>query len=100
MPFTVTVSVGKEVSHPNTTEHHIKWIDVYFKPENGQFLHQVGHFDFSAHAESAKGPNEGPVLTEPITSFSMTVKEPGELIALELCNIHGVWESTATIELA
>jgi superoxide reductase len=99
-PFTVKVSVGKEVPHPNTTEHHISWIDVYFKPEGGKFLHQVGHFDFSAHAESAKGPNEGPVLTEPITAFTMTVKEPGELIALELCNIHGVWESSAAVELA
>ena len=32
-PFMVTVSVGKEIGHPNTTAHHINWIDVYFKPE-------------------------------------------------------------------
>ena len=29
----VTITVGKEVAHPNTTEHHIRWIQLYFKPE-------------------------------------------------------------------
>jgi superoxide reductase len=99
-PFMVTVSVGKEIAHPNTTEHHIRWIDVYFKGEESKFAHQVGHFDFAAHAESVKGANEGPVLANPVATFSMTVKEPGELIAMELCNIHGVWESSAEIKLA
>lgn len=99
-PFMVTVSVGKEIPHPNTTEHHIRWIDVYFKPESEKFIHQVAHFDFAAHAESVKGANEGAVLAHPIATFSMTVKEPGTLIALELCNIHGVWESAAEITLA
>ncbi len=99
-PFMVTVSVGKEIAHPNTTEHHIRWIDVYFKSADGKFVHQVGHFDFAAHAESVKGANEGPVLANPVATFSMTVKESGELIALELCNIHGVWESSAAVELS
>jgi len=99
-PFMVTVSVGKEIPHPNTTEHHIRWIDVYFKPESEKFLHQVAHFDFTAHAESTKGANEGSVLAHPMAAFSMTVKEPGMLIALELCNIHGVWESAADIKFS
>ncbi len=97
--FQVTVSVGKEIPHPNTTEHHIQWIDVYFKPEGGKFIHQVGHFDFVAHAESVQGPNEGSVLANPIVTLDMTVKEAGTLIALEYCNIHGVWENTAEIVL-
>jgi superoxide reductase len=25
-PVRLTVSVGKEIPHPNTTEHHIGWI--------------------------------------------------------------------------
>ena len=98
--FCVYLSVGKEIPHPNTTEHHIRWIDVYFKPESEKFLHQVAHFDFTAHAESTKGANEGAVLAHPVAAFSMTVKEPGMLIALELCNIHGVWESAADIKFA
>ena len=31
--FDVKISLGKQVSHPNTTEHHIRWIDLFFHPE-------------------------------------------------------------------
>ena len=31
--FEVTVTIGKEVAHPNTTEHHISWMSLYFHPE-------------------------------------------------------------------
>ena len=27
--FNVKVSLGKEISHPNTTEHHIRWISLF-----------------------------------------------------------------------
>jgi len=27
-PFEVRVAVGKEIAHPNTTEHHIRWITL------------------------------------------------------------------------
>lgn len=50
----VKVTLGKEVAHPNTTEHHIRWISVYFHPEGEKFTYQVGHFEFSAHGESAE----------------------------------------------
>ena len=31
--FWLKITVGKEIAHPNTTEHHIRWISVYFHPE-------------------------------------------------------------------
>jgi len=31
----VKASVGKEIKHPNTTEHHIRWIRLFFQPEGG-----------------------------------------------------------------
>ena len=31
--FDVQVCVGKEVAHPNATEHHIRWIELFFLPE-------------------------------------------------------------------
>jgi len=96
-PFTVTVSVGKEIAHPNTTAHHIAWIDVYFKPEADKFLYQVGHFDFTGHGASAKGADTGPVYTHPIATLSMTVDGPGAIVAVEHCNIHGLWESSKDI---
>ena len=52
--FQVTVSVGKEIAHPNTTEHHIRWIQVFFKPDDDKFSYQLANCEFSAHGESAK----------------------------------------------
>ncbi len=92
-PFQVKVSVGKEIPHPNTTEHHIDWIDLYFHPEGEKFPHQVGHFAFTAHGEAVAGPNLGPVHTEPNLVIILKVNRPGTFHALALCNIHGLWES-------
>ena len=97
-PFQVSVSVGKEIPHPNTTEHHIRWIDVFFRPDGENFTYHVAHLDFTAHGESVKGPNEGPVHTHPAASFSMQVSGAGTLMALSLCNIHGLWESSREIK--
>ena len=33
----VKVSVGKEIPHPNTPEHYIGWIELYFKAEGREF---------------------------------------------------------------
>ncbi len=42
----VKVSIGKEIAHPNTTEHHIAWISVFFKPTDDKFPYQIGQFLF------------------------------------------------------
>jgi superoxide reductase len=98
--FDVKVSLGKAVAHPNTTEHHIRWISVFFHPDGEKFTYQVAHFDFAAHGESVEGPNKGPVYTSHEASFSMKITKPGAIHALSLCNIHGLWESTKEIEIA
>lgn len=97
--FDVTVGLGKEIAHPNTTEHHISWITLYFHPEGAKFTHQVGHFEFSAHGEHASGPNKGPAYTHPQVTATLKLEESGTLIALALCNIHGLWESTREIKV-
>ena len=98
-PFHVTVSVGKEIPHPNTTEHFIAWIDVFFVPEGSRFAHHVARFDFRAHGESTKGPNKGPVYAHPCATFVMEVSEPGTLVATSHCNIHGLWASEHAIRV-
>ena len=97
--FEVKVSLGREVAHPNTTEHHISWITLYFHPEGAKFTHQVGRFEFSAHGESTAGPNQGPVYTHHEVTTSLKVNKAGTLHALALCNIHGLWESSKEIGL-
>ena len=95
--FGVKVSLGKEIAHPNTTEHHISYITLYFHPEGGKFTHQVGHFEFSAHGEAVSGPNEGPVYTNSEVAISLKINTSGTLHAVALCNIHGLWESSQEI---
>ena len=97
--FDVKVSLGKEVAHPNTTEHHIRYVRLFFKPDDDKFLYNVGNCDFAAHGESAAGPNEGPVHCHHGATFSMSVSKPGTLHAVALCNIHGLWESKKRIEV-
>jgi len=90
--FQVKVGIGKEIPHPNTTEHHIDWIDLYFHPEGEKFPHQVGHFAFAAHGEAVAGPNTGPVYTDPWMTVTLKISKPGTFHALAMCNIHGLWE--------
>jgi len=95
--FNVTISLGKEVAHPNTTEHHIRWIQLYFKPDGDKFSYQVGNYEFCAHGESVEGPNKGPVYTNHVVGTSLKVLKSGTLVATSLCNIHGLWESSIVI---
>lgn len=97
--FDIDVSLGKEIAHPNTTEHHIRWIKVFFKPDGDKFTYDVGNFEFAAHGESAAGANEGPVYTHHGAAFRMRTSKPGTLHAMALCNIHGLWESEKHIDV-
>lgn len=95
--FDIEVSIGKEIGHPNTTEHHIRWIRVYFKPDDEKFAYDVGSYEFNAHGECTEGANKGPVYTEPKVSTRLKISKPGTLLASIYCNIHGLWENTASI---
>ena len=97
--FDVRVSLGKEIAHPNTTEHHIRWITLFFHPEGDKAPYQVGRFEFSAHGESAAGPNEGPVYTDHAVTARLKVGKSGTLYAVALCNIHGLWESSKSVKV-
>jgi len=97
--FRVSVALGKEIDHPNTTEHHIRWITLYFRPEGDKFEHEIAHIEFSAHGESAKGANQGPVYTHHCAVACMKTNAAGTLHALAYCNIHGLWESNRDIKV-
>ena len=98
--FSVKVTLGNEVAHPNTTEHHIRWISVYFHPDGEKFTYQIGHFEFSAHGESVDGPNKGSIYTHHEVSLSMMTGKPGVIYAAALCNIHGLWQSQKEIKVS
>ena len=91
--FRITVTVGKEIAHPNTTEHHIRWIEVYFLADGEKFPYQIGKFDFTAHGESAQGPNMSTVYTHPEVACALKTDKAGTVLASSYCNIHGLWSS-------
>jgi superoxide reductase len=98
--FEVTVTLGKEIAHPNTTEHHISWITLYYMPEDSKYNYQVAHFEFSAHGASNAGPNTGPVYTHHEGKTSLKIDKPGTLYAMAYCNIHGLWQNSKPVALA
>jgi superoxide reductase len=98
--FEVRVTVGKEVAHPNKTEHHIRWITVFFLPKGGKFPCQIGKAEFTAHGESTEGPDMSSVYTHHQAVLSFKTDHPGTIYASSYCNIHGVWENTRDIEVS
>ncbi len=88
--FEVKVSLGKAIAHPNTLEHHIAWMSLYFQPEGSPVPFQVGHFEFSSHGA-------GNVLTAPSGVATLSIEKGGTLQAVSFCNIHGLWEASQPI---
>jgi superoxide reductase len=98
--FEVRVSVGKEIAHPNTTEHHIAWVTLYYKPAGEKFIVQVGKYEFNAHGASAAGANQGSVYSFSGATASMKTTQPGTLYAVAYCNVHGMWQGSKEVALA
>jgi superoxide reductase len=97
--FQITVGLGKEVAHPNTTEHHIRWISLFFHPDGEAFPYHVGRYEFNAHGESARGPNTSSVYTHHEVSTFLKTGKSGTILALALCNIHGLWQSAKAVKV-
>lgn len=95
--FQVQVSVGKEIPHPNKMEHHICWIQLYYKPADGAFLIELANLNFGAHGAVMDAAAPGIAYSEPAGTVSAKLGKSGTLIALSYCNIHGLWESSKEI---
>jgi superoxide reductase len=95
--FEVKVGLGKAIAHPNTTDHHIRWIQLFFHPTGEKFTYHVGTYEFTAHGASTEGPDTSTVYTHHQVTTSMKTKKAGTLYALSLCNIHGLWQSEKEI---
>ncbi|MCK5670554.1 class II SORL domain-containing protein [Candidatus Bathyarchaeota archaeon] len=89
----LNVRVGKEIAHPNTVEHHIRWIQVYYTPEGGKFTFDLGRATFNSHGE-------GPITTGSNADFHFTASASGTINAVSHCNIHGLWESSKKLTVS
>lgn len=95
----IKIMVGKEIAHPNTTAHHIAWINCYFLPAGEKFAVHVGKTDFNAHGASTQGADTSTLFTKPATSYVLNTEKSGTVIAVSYCNIHGLWQSTLEVKL-
>ena len=86
-PFQVTVTVGKEVAHPNTIEHHIESVQVFAKEDGAKPVVHVATFDF------------GPTYADPKVSFTIMLSGSSEIIALSRCNLHGLWDNSVKVDV-
>jgi superoxide reductase len=98
--FKVNVTVGKEIAHPNKTEHHIRWIEVYFQPKGEKFPIQIGRAEFNAHGESTQGPDTSAVYTNHEAVLSFKTDNPGTIYASSYCNIHGLWQNSKELKIS
>ena len=88
----VKVLIGEEIPHPNTLEHFIGWMKVYFVPEGSKFPVEIGTYNFSAHGESE-------LFTEAEVTTKFTSEKSGTIIATSYCNIHGLWENSVELKV-
>jgi superoxide reductase len=96
----VTLTVGKEIAHPNTTEHHIRWVSLFFLPDGEKFTLQLARVEFDAHGESAAGPNMSTVYANAQATVAFKTDKPGTLFGSSYCNIHGLWQSSKRVDIA
>jgi superoxide reductase len=98
--FQVKVTVGKEIAHPNKTEHHIAWIEVYFLADGEKFPYQIGRAEFTSHGASANGPDTSSIYTHAETVLNFKTDKPGTIMASSYCNIHGLWQSSKALSVS
>ncbi len=84
-PIDVKIVVGP---HPNTIQHSIRWVELYFY-EEGRVFNPIllGRVMFT------------PGYTEPEVVFRVKLRKPGVLYAVEYCNLHGLWEGRKEIRV-
>ena len=91
--ISVRLHVGEEIGHPNTTEHHIRWIKALFLPEGEKYPYEIGKAYFNAHGESVDGPNTSTVYCDPEATLNFKTEKEGTIIGFSYCNIHGLWQN-------
>jgi superoxide reductase len=84
-PFEISVSVGP---HPNTLEHSIRWIEVYFYEDGRAFNPQM-----LSRIEFAPG------FAEPEASIQVKLPKKGVIHSLEYCSLHGLWSHKLEIKV-
>ena len=83
--FDVKITVGP---HPNTVEHSIRWIKVFFAEDGRAFNPvQIGGFSLT------------PVYAQPEVIVRVKLQKGGVFHAMDYCNLHGLWSGKKEIRV-
>ena len=95
--ISMSIGIGKEIAHPNTTEHHISWVAAYFLPDGEKFPYCIGRAEFTAHGASVQGPDTSSIYTAPQAVMNFKTEKSGTIMASSYCTIHGLWENAKKV---
>lgn len=77
----VKVTIGQDdIIHPSTPDHWIDYIELY---ADGRLVGKA---------------NLEPVISRGFAAFAVKLEGVKYLKAVELCNLHGIWETTKKID--
>ncbi len=96
-PLAVTVTVGKQIPHPNTANHFIAWIALHFVPAGAKTSIEIARCELSAHGAAMAADATGPVKTGAKLSVDVSLATSGTLYATAYCNLHGLWASEKAV---
>lgn len=80
-PFDVKITVGKELAHPNEGGHFIQWVELYYNDV------LIGRTELT------------PTIYEMPLTVRIKLGKSCTLRALARCNLHGIWEGTAELNV-
>jgi len=83
--FEIKINVGP---HPNTIQHSIRWIEVYYYEEDRAY-NPIYLATVRLEPEYAK----------PTITLRAKLRKSGTLYVLAYCNIHGLWEGRKEIRV-
>jgi len=79
--FKVTVTVGKDLPHPDKGDHFIQWVDLYVDDA------YLSRLDFT------------PTVSGTPVSVTLKLNYDCTIRAISRCNLHGMWEGSKKIKI-
>ncbi|MFH1862909.1 MAG: desulfoferrodoxin family protein, partial [bacterium] len=80
-PFDVKITIGKELTHPNEGAHFVQWIELYYN----EVL--IGRTELT------------PTIYDMPVTMRIKLNKSCILKALARCNLHGIWEGKAQLNV-
>jgi superoxide reductase len=89
--FQIKISLGDSTGHPDTNEHHVRRLSLYYSDSDGKTVRQITGVEFQSHSPGKDA------LSRYETIVDAKITESGILHAMAYCNVHGLAEAIRQI---